>query len=320
MTHQPLNPEPVQERIPRVSIGLAVRNGQKYLEQALMSILGQTFTDFELVISDNASTDATAAICDRYAANDSRIRYSRNSTDIGGANNENLTFTLSRGEYFHWAAYDDICAPELIEKCVAALDADPSAVLCFSTVVDIDEHGNPLKTNDRNNAESERPHERFHQLIRMEHMCEETYGLIRSSVLRKTKLQQNYTDSDRTLLSELGLYGKFLQLREPLFFRRFHPDKSTIVFPVWRDRMVWFDSSMKDRIVCPHWLQFFDYLRTISRVPLPLTERMLCYLHMVRWLFVYRHVRWMGKDLLLALQKWIRRMIGRFDRQSQLTL
>ncbi len=91
------------EKAPKVSIGLAVYNGEKYLGQAIDSILAQTFTDFELIISDNASTDRTPEICKKYAAQDARIRYHRNPTNIGGANNENQTFRMSRGEYFRWA-------------------------------------------------------------------------------------------------------------------------------------------------------------------------------------------------------------------------
>ena len=78
-----------------MSIGLAVYNGEKYLAEAIESLLAQTFRDFELIISDNASTDGTAEICERYAARDPRIRYSRNTTNIGGANNENLTFSMA---------------------------------------------------------------------------------------------------------------------------------------------------------------------------------------------------------------------------------
>jgi hypothetical protein len=191
------------------------------------------------------------------------------------------------------------------------LDADPDAVLCYSTVVDIDEHGKPITIHDRNNATAEYPNERFLKLIDLEHLCEETYGMIRSEVLRKTRLQQNYTDSDRTLLSELSLYGKFLQVPEPLFYRRVHPQRSTVVFSNWRDRMNWFGEEMKDRIVLPHWMQFFDYLVTIARSHISLKEQLLCYRHMLTWLFVFGHGRWMAKDILLAALKYAHRLKAR---------
>ena len=99
---------------PRVSIGLPVYNGENFLEFALDSILGQTFQDFELIISDNASTDATESICRRYAAKDSRIRYYRNPNNQGAAQNYNRVFALARGEYFKWAAHDDVCKPNYL--------------------------------------------------------------------------------------------------------------------------------------------------------------------------------------------------------------
>ena len=116
---------------PKVSIGLAVYNGERYLRQAIESILGQTYTDFELIISDNASTDSTQQICLEYAAEDGRISYHRNATNIGGANNENLTFRKAKAPYFRWAAHDDYVAPQLLERCVAILDTHPDVVLAY---------------------------------------------------------------------------------------------------------------------------------------------------------------------------------------------
>src|SRR4051812_19900693 len=207
---------------PRVSIGLAVYNGDAFLEEAIESILAQTFRDFELIISDNASTDRTDEICKRYAAADPRIRYSRHPTNIGGVNNENHTFTLARGEYFRLAAHDDVCAPTLIEKCVKALDDNPDAVLCHSANIEIDENGKQIGIRYGREGCSQRPSQRFRELSWRWYPCEATYGLIRSNVLRKTRLQQNYTGSDRVLLCELGLYGRFILLEEPLFYKRFH--------------------------------------------------------------------------------------------------
>src|SRR3954470_23138397 len=107
---------------PRVTIGLPVYNGARYLAEAIESVLAQTFTDFELVISDNASTDATAAIALQYAARDPRVRYSRNRENIGSARNFGRAFELATGEFFKWMASDDLISPEFLENCVAALD------------------------------------------------------------------------------------------------------------------------------------------------------------------------------------------------------
>lgn len=281
---------------PKVSIGLAVYNGEKYLEQAIESILAQTFADFELILSDNASTDGTAEICQRYAAADPRIRYHRNPTNIGGANNENLTFKLSRGQYFRWAAHDDLLSPVLLEKCVAVLDQDPTIVLCHTAINAIDEYDRNLKFISRNNGGAPTAYERFSRIASSRDFCEETYGLIRASALQKTRLQLNYTGSDRTLLCELSLYGRFHEISEPLFYKRFHPGN---VYLDWRSRMAWFGSSFEGKIVFPFWSQFFDYFVTINRVSLPFSEKARCYAYMLGpWIWTYG--KNMLKDLLVA--------------------
>ena len=98
---------------PRVSVGIPVFNGERFLAETIESILAQTFKDFEIVISDNASTDRTEEICRSYAARDPRIRYNRNDTNRGAAWNHNRVFELARGEYFKWQSHDDFCAPRV---------------------------------------------------------------------------------------------------------------------------------------------------------------------------------------------------------------
>jgi len=117
---------------PKVSIGLPVYNGENYLRNALESILDQTFRDFEVIISDNASTDRTGEICREYAAKDPRIRYCRNDRNLGAAGNFNRAFELSSGEYFKWAAHDDVIERDFLSSCVSVLDEDPSVVACFA--------------------------------------------------------------------------------------------------------------------------------------------------------------------------------------------
>jgi glycosyltransferase involved in cell wall biosynthesis len=289
--------------IPKVSIGLAVFNGESYLRKAIDSILAQTFTDFELIISDNASIDRTEAICREYAIKDDRIRYHRNAINIGGANNENLTFRMSIGQYFRWAAHDDLCAPRLLEKSVAILDRDPSVVLCYSTIVQIDEGGKQIGILDREMACSSEPYQRFRELANWHHNCETSYGLVRSHVLRQTELQPNYTDSDRTLLCELSLYGRFHKLSEPLFYKRYHCEMSTQVYPKFYDRMAWFFPHLKDcrsRVFFPSWQKLFHYLRAIARAPLTSKTRLLCWFHALCWI-VQAHWKSLSKEIFRYL-------------------
>ena len=289
--------EPREPTIPRVSIGLAVYNGERYLAQAIESILAQTYRDFELVIFDNASTDHTGAICREFAARDPRIRYTRNPLNVGGANNHNLTVQSARGEFFRWAAHDDVLAPTLLEKCVAALDENPDVALVFPKVIGIDENGAEQGITGVGEGTERLPSGRLRSLASRRHKCEAIYGLVRTEVLRRTGLLLNYTDSDRVLLCELALRGRFLQLPEALFYKRFHAANQ---YKDWRARMAWFlpELQRSGKIVFPTWTQFFHYLRIIDRAALPLRDRLSCYACMIPWLSW--NAKRMAKDLFVA--------------------
>jgi GT2 family glycosyltransferase len=147
-------------RAPRVSIGMPLYNAERYLAGTLESILGQTFCDLEVVISDNGSTDRTEQICRQYASRDNRIRYYRNEVNRGAAWNYNHVFELARGEYFKWASYDDLLAPKFLEHCVASLDQDPSAALAFTQFLDDDE-GRSFRERRPYACQFQRPHRRL---------------------------------------------------------------------------------------------------------------------------------------------------------------
>lgn len=281
---------------PRVSVGLPVYNGDEYLEKAIDSLLAQTYDNFELIITDNASTDRTADICQRYAAMDHRVRYIRNKQNIGVANNHNYCFELARGEYFRWAAHDDICAPQLLEKCVAVLDRDPSVVLCYTQTVSIDDDGDFMSVTSLNRATSARAVLRFKDLAFRNDYCEPTYGLIRADVLRKTRMERNYTGSDRVMLCEIGFQGKFYEIPEPLFSKRHHAKNEYVD---WRARMAWYNPGTEGKIVFPNWMQFFDYFVAIWKAPISIVDKILCHVIMVFWLFV--HGGSMIKDLIVAV-------------------
>lgn len=258
---------------PRLSVGLAVFNGENYLEESIESILAQTYTDFELIISDNASTDRTPDICKRYL-DDPRVRYHRNATNIGGANNENLTFTLARGEFFRNAAHDDICHSRLFEACVDALDRDPDAILCYTKIIEIDGDGEITGERLLGRATDPRPSVRFREMISRAHNCELTYGVVRSAVLRQTSLQRNYTDSDRVMLGELAIMGRFIELDEGLFYKRYHTKN---VYVDWRERMSWFDPDRrKGSLTFPHWVQVCYTWHVALTTPVRLSTRLRC--------------------------------------------
>lgn len=130
-------------KIPLVSIGLIVFNGENYLREALDGLIVQDYENFELLISDNASTDSTKDICEEYARIDNRIKYSRNASNLGGANSFKV-LEMARGEFFMWAAHDDNWDKSYVSKCVAKLQEYPKAVMCSSEITFIDSKGNPL--------------------------------------------------------------------------------------------------------------------------------------------------------------------------------
>ncbi len=275
-----LNPSP-----PRVSVGLPVHDGERYVADALGSILGQTWRDLEVVICDNASTDATREICEAFAARDPRVRYYRNERNLGASPNWNRTFELSRGELFKWAAHDDVLCPNYIERAVAALDAEPDAVLCQSLIVYIDHGGRRLGLYDSGLGEAAAPRRstRFATLALRSHTCTELYGLIRRSALRGSLLHGSYHGGDRALLAQLALRGRFIQVREPLLHIRDHQTRYTRTVVRPRERSTWHDASRSGRLSMPTLQLYLDYLRSIAHdVDQPL-ERLRCYWQLVRW-------------------------------------
>jgi glycosyltransferase involved in cell wall biosynthesis len=297
---------------PRVSIGLPVYNGEKYLAQALDSILGQTYGDFELIISDNCSTDRTPAICRAYCAQDSRIRLYRNHQNLGAAPNFNQVFRLSRGEYFKWAAYDDLIAPDFLARCVEVLDRDRNVVLCFARSKVIDEHGRVIGESDYNSdTGAPQPHYRFQNLaLNLANTSIPVWGLMRADVVSQTGLIGGYPSADLVFLAELALYGPFHQIPEPLFVWRDHPEQSTKgELRVERDRMTWFDTSTQDKVVFPKWLLLFGYLCAIGGASLTTYQRTYCLLQMLRWVLVPAHLRALGKDVLMGGAGSLRRSI-----------
>ena len=291
---------------PRLSIGMPVFNGEKYIGQAIESILGQTFEDFELIISDNASTDKTQKICVEFEKRDKRVNYHRNKRNVGAPSNYNHVFKLSSGEYFKWAAFDDILAPEYLEKCVNILDKYPFVIMCHSKVACIDENGVLVGNYDDRTLtriSSPKPHERFADMISLRNTCWAIHAVMRVSFFKKTPLHGNYIDGDRNLLAEIALRGQVFEIPEHLFFRRDHPGAYTRTYYSkssevcdYRSQLVWWTGEKKRRLlVLPHWKNCLEYFKSVNRVPLKWTERLLCSREIGRWLL---------KEEGLNLLKW----------------
>ncbi len=287
----------------KVSIGLPVYNGENYLAEAIESVLAQTYENFELIISDNASTDGTEAICRAYAAKDGRITYIRNPQNLGAAPNYNQTFHAASGSYFKWIAHDDRCAPEFLARSVEILDNEPNVVICYSQTVLIDEHGGVLEYySDDLHLRSPKPYERFHKLVNTPGWCNPIFGLMRSSVLARTPLIANYPRSDRNLLAELTLYGEFHELPDFLLYRRVHPQISTEVYNEEKDLAVWFDTRNKNRLVLPRWRRYSDYLQMARRAPISMTDRLRVVGFLSKNVLSLDKLRSLGSDLLVGVR------------------
>jgi len=281
---------------PRVSIGVAVYNGERFLPQTLASLLAQTYRDFELIICDNCSADRTEQICRSYMERDARIRYHRNATNIGAPRNFNRAFELSQGEYFKWSGADDLCAPEMIERCVAVLDQRPEVVLAYPKTRLIDETGAVVDDyDDRLDLQFETPHKRLSHLLWNVWMCNAVFGLIRSRVMKSAGCFGSYPNSDLVFLTALALRGPFVEVPERLFLRRFHA-LSVQRYPLAHQRIVMFDPAKVGQLTFPNWKLFAAHFSAIHRAPLSWMEKCRCYSEMHIWL------RRRGGDLCIDLK------------------
>jgi glycosyltransferase involved in cell wall biosynthesis len=290
--------------MPEVSIGMPVYNGEKYIEKAIESILNQTFEDFELIISDNNSSDSTKDICMKYVEKDPRIKYFYNKTNIGAAKNFNRVFQLSQGELFRWHSADDLCAPTLIEKCKQVLDNCPEAVLCSVGTVLIDSTDNIIcHYEDELDICDPNPSRRLFNLNLKLGLCNAQYGLMRSSVLCKTMLEGDYPGSDVVFLAELILYGYFMKVPEYLFFRRMHSEASSNLKSPEEQQIFW-DPNKQRHHYYREWKHLFEYMKLVLRTPLSTWERLRVTTVILTW------VKWGRMRLLSELLMGFKVLLG----------
>jgi len=273
---------------PRLSIGLPVYNGENYLAESLDALLGQTYEDFELIISDNASTDGTADICHSYAKQDSRIRYIRQRQNIGCAPNHNYLVDEARGELFKWASDDDLYARDMIRLCVEALDEKPDVVLAHPWTAFIDGSGTVTKAC-RYPLATASPHapERFRSML-FEDGGDDDGGVVRMSVLRRTAPYNSYHHADRTLVTGIALQGPFYQVPDWMYFRRDHPERLTRSSPTVHRLCANLDPRRANRLRNPAVRLYGEYIwgfvAAVRSAPLSPADRRECYRYIAEWL------------------------------------
>jgi glycosyltransferase involved in cell wall biosynthesis len=281
--------------VPRVSIGMPVYNGECFLEEALDSVLAQSFEDFELIICDNASTDSTPDICRAYLARDRRVRYLRNHRNLGAVGNFNRVFGLASADYFKLANADDLSAPALVAQCVSVLDEHPEVVLCYPKTTLIDEKGEVTRLyEDGLDLRSSSAIDRFRLARQRIGLVNVLQGLVRSNTLRHVSPMRSYLGSDVVLVAELTLYGQFYEIPERLFFRRIHTQASSSITSL-EEKQKFIAPQTNSRASLHLWSQQFGYLAAIRRSPLTPAEKVrLAYL-------VFRSVITIRKSLLREL-------------------
>lgn len=292
--------------IPRVSIGVPVYNGERYIAETLDSLLAQTYTDFELIICDNASTDRTPQICQTYTGKDARVRYVRNPQNIGASRNYTLALGLSSGEYFRWANSDDLFGAEGLARCVEVLDRDPSVVLAYPRTKFIDERSNVISEYaDEMHVQSPRASERFAQALEKLGFVNVIYGLMRADILRRTGLLRGFPGGDIPLVAELALYGKFHEIPEFLFFRRLHPTASSSYKDNVSLTQEFFDPSTKGKISLRNWRHLWTHAGSVWRAPVRSAEKMRL------WLYILRRGVWKRDKLARELADAARQLARR---------
>ncbi|MFO0912490.1 MAG: glycosyltransferase family 2 protein [Pirellulales bacterium] len=295
---------------PLVSLALPVYNGAAYVAQTIEHALGQTYGNIELVISDNASTDATPQICQEFAARDPRIRYQRADENHGAAWNFNRVIELSRGKYFAWVAADDLIAPTFVEKAVDLLEADSSIVLAMPRAAVINskselivgdcDQGARMSTGEILTDEvfpdrwdylsSKSAASRYYGVIVLSRRCYELFAVIRTDALRKTPGLRPFPNSEKVFLAEMSMLGRMVQIPETLFFSRWYNERFTNNPQASVQNSHWKPKSKK-RFVWPHQPACaWGYLIAPWRYPLSLSERIACGGRFLQFMFQVR--RW----------------------------
>lgn len=288
---------------PKVSIGIPVYNGDRWIRKTIESILSQTFDNFELVISDNASTDGTVEICREFSALDCRVRLHQNETNVGAAINFNTAFHLARAEYFKWASSNDLLAPTMLERCVEVLDSHPEAVIAAPKTQIIDENDRVTeRCREDMHLYQDDPYERFTAFLNRVQLNNLEQALVRSSVLAKTSLQVPYPGNDTILVAELVARGKVFEISEYLLSKRLAKTSSTKGMA--QDKKAAFYLPRKTHIPHIALKRFVSFLSIAKRLEEPLSVRYKFYVYAVRYL------GWSRQQIGQDFAEQFRRLVG----------
>ena len=289
----------MSRRSPKISLGMPIYNGAAFLRETLDSLLQQTFGDFELIISDNASTDETSDICRSYAKSDPRIRYERLIENAGAIANFNRLPTLATGEYYKWVAADDLCMPTFLESTLQRIESNTETAWVHSDFGKIDQYGNVLTANDeaseglahssqamlpRKYHDSPRQHKRFQGVLLGTTWCADIYGLIRKSVLEQSHPMPTCYGAEKVLLGELALRGKYDQVPETLFYQRVHAKTSGSMTTREEQEAYMAPQKKRSRLSGTRLALLKGHFRSIGNVSMRHSERLFCLFAILQYL------------------------------------
>jgi glycosyltransferase involved in cell wall biosynthesis len=290
---------------PLVSIGMPAYKSAATIRCAIDALLAQTFRDFELIVSDNASTDDTWNIVQEYAQRDPRVIGIRQERNIGANGNYSAVFLASRGRYFKWASSNDWCAPTFLERCLAHLEAcedtvlvTPRARLFDGTLENWTDYDGDLSFEQAN------PVDRFIDVGMRLALNNAMNGLVRADVLRQTRLIEHYPSADVVLLGHLALLGRIALIDEPLFYRRM--DRATATRMMSQQDVHRHHYPVKTaRALLPSWRCALGWAQAALSAPLKLRDRMRA----LNW--VLRRAYWNKADMGSDLADMLRHPSGR---------
>jgi glycosyltransferase involved in cell wall biosynthesis len=293
----------------RVISGLPVYNGQKYIAAAIESHLAQSFGDFELVISDNGSTDATPDICAEYARKDERVTLLRSPENRGILwNHRRVMESIDSPDlYFRWAGADDIVEPRLFEEMVRILDTRPEVGCVVPDTRNIDETGQVIGTMPRSlDLQSPDVCRRAHDVLVAKYQHVIAYGLLRASTLCAMRTGPHYPGWDAVFTWEFALRGLMVQTDGVHLLRRFHTGSISRVKTA-KELRKWVEPNAKAGMSFPHWTWTYEYVRTLMAAPMTTGER----LRIAR--FLARVTIWKRGNLMRDVTQAIRRSLGLSD-------
>jgi glycosyltransferase involved in cell wall biosynthesis len=266
-----------------LSIGLPVYNGERYLSRAVNSLLNQDFEDFELIISDNDSSDGTESICRAFARKDRRIRYMRSDKNRGATWNFRRVFELAQGDYFKYAAYDDECYPTMVRRCMEMIiEGGPTVALAYTRSEVIDENSAVIPRVaglrwDSVATAAKTPHERLRHVLWWVLHGQAYYGIMRSAFLRQTRPFGSVA-ADWVILAQLAMLGRIVEVPEVLFRFRKHSSNSWDGTRTPLQILRWHnpEASGLEKLLPFRISIMFEHMKSVSYLPLSRFEKIMC--------------------------------------------